>query len=99
MTLYYTIRGQVRITVLSYIDEIITTFNKADPKGKGTKSGVNPNNIFFVNEQFNKLDQDKVVKFHNIVANTLYATMRSRPDTCIAIAFLTTRARYTDEEN
>ena len=36
MILYYNVRVQVRITMLSYIDEILTTFNKSDTKGKGT---------------------------------------------------------------
>ena len=31
MTLDYTIRGQVKITMLDYIEEILTAFNKADP--------------------------------------------------------------------
>jgi hypothetical protein len=31
--------------------------------------------------------------FHTIVAKTLYATKRARPNTCLAIAFLTMRVR------
>ena len=49
MTLYYTVHGQVRIPMLSYIKEIIATFDKAYTKGKGTKSRDAPNNIFEVN--------------------------------------------------
>jgi hypothetical protein len=40
-----------------------------------------------------KLDKDKSTVFHNLVAKTLFATKRARPDTCTAIAFLTTRVR------
>ena len=36
MTLDYTVRGQVKITMIGYIDEILTAFDKADPKGRGT---------------------------------------------------------------
>ena len=37
MTLdYYTI-GQVNITMLDYIDEILDAFDKSDPTGCGTK--------------------------------------------------------------
>ena len=57
MTLYYTVFGQVRITVLSYIEEIITTFNNSDPKGKGKKSSAAPNNLFVLNKDCKKLDQ------------------------------------------
>jgi hypothetical protein len=42
--------------------------------------------------------QNKAVEFHNLVAKTLYATKRAMPDTCTAIAFLTTRVRETDED-
>jgi hypothetical protein len=38
------------------------------------------------------------VKFHNLVANTLYATKRARPDTCTAIAFLTKRVRESNKD-
>ena len=36
------------------------------------------------------------MQFHNLVAKTLYATNKSRPDTCTAVAFLTTRVRAPD---
>ena len=44
--LYYTARGKVSITIFSYIEDILTVFDKADPKGKGTKSSATTNNIF-----------------------------------------------------
>ena len=36
------------------------------------------------------------MQFHNLVAKTLYATKRALPDTCTAVAFLTTRVREPD---
>ena len=48
MTLDYTVFGQVNIPMLSYIEEIITAFDKAYPKGKGSKSSAATNNIFVV---------------------------------------------------
>ena len=98
-TLDYTVSGQSRITMMSYIAEIITAFDKAYPKGKGTKSSADPKNIFVINEDCKKMDQDKVVESQNIVAKTLYATRRERPDTCTSITFLTTRVRSTAEDN
>jgi hypothetical protein len=38
MTLDYTVRGQVKITMFDYIDDILTNFDKAEPKGGGTKT-------------------------------------------------------------
>jgi hypothetical protein len=93
MNLDYTACGQVKITMFDYVDEILTTFNKAEPKGGGTKSSTAPDILFKVDESCKKLNQDKAVEFHNLVAKTLYATKRARPDTCTAIAFLNTRVR------
>jgi hypothetical protein len=91
ITLDYTVCGQVKITMFDYIDEILTAFDKAEPKGGGTKTSAAPDIIFKVDESCVKLAQNKAVEFHNLVAKTLYSTKRARPDTCTAIAFLTTR--------
>jgi hypothetical protein len=45
MTLDYTVRGQVKSTMFDYIDEIITTFDKAEPKGGGTNSSAAPESL------------------------------------------------------
>ena len=42
------------------------------------------------------MSTDKSVQFHNLVAKTLYATKRARPDTCTAVAFSTTRLQEPD---
>jgi hypothetical protein len=81
MTLDYTVRGQVKITMSDYVDEIIDAFNKAEPKVGGTKSSTAPESLFKVDESCEKLKQNKTVKFHNLVAKALYATKRARPDT------------------
>jgi hypothetical protein len=39
------------------------------------------------------------VQFHNLLAKTLYATKRARPDTCTAIAILTTQVVEPDFDN
>jgi hypothetical protein len=99
MTLDYSVRGQVKITMLDYVDAILTAFDIAEPKGAGTKSSAASDNLFTVNEDCEKLSPEKAVQFHNLVAKTLYATKRARPDTCTAIAFLTTRVRAPDKDD
>jgi hypothetical protein len=91
MTLDYNVRGQVNITMFDYVNEIITAFGKAEPKGGGTKSSAKLESRFKVDESCKKLKQDKAVEFHNLVAKTLYATKRARPDTCTVITVFTTR--------
>jgi hypothetical protein len=56
-------------------------------------------NLFRVDEDCAKLRPKKAQEFHNLVAKTLYATKRARPDTCTAIAFLTTRVRAPDKDD
>ena len=99
MTLDFTVKGQVKISILDYIDEILTAFDKAEPKGGVTKTSAAPDSLFKVDESCKKLSQSKAVEYHNLVANTLHATKRARPDTCTAIAFLTTRVRAPDKDD
>jgi hypothetical protein len=93
MTLDYNVRGQVKITMFDYVDEILAAIDKAEPKGGGTKTSTAPDSIFKIDERCAKLAQNKDVEFHNLVKKTLYATKRARPDTCTAVAFLTMRVR------
>jgi hypothetical protein len=81
MTLDYSIRGQVKITMFNYVDEILTAFDKAEPKGGGTKTSASPGSLFKLDESCEKIKQDKVVEFHDPVAKTLYSTKRARQDT------------------
>jgi len=99
MTLDYSVPGQVKISMQQYIDEILEAFDKAEPKGKGTKTSAAPETLFKVNEDCPKLKPDKAKMFHNLVAKMLYATKRARPDTCTAIAYLTTRVREPDQDD
>jgi hypothetical protein len=85
--------------MLEYVNEILAAFYKAKPKGGGTKTSAATDILFKVDEDCDKLAQDKAVEFHNLVAKTLYATKRVRPDTCTAIVFLTTRVRDPDKED
>jgi hypothetical protein len=90
MTLDYTFRGQVKITMFDYVNEILTSFDKAEPKVGGTKTSAAPASLFKVDDNCEKLKHDKDVEFHNLVEKTLYSTKRAMPDTCTAITFLTT---------
>jgi hypothetical protein len=99
MTLDYTVRGQVKITMFDYVDEILTASDREEPKGGGNNTSAAPGSIFKVDESCEKLKQDKAVEFYNMVAKTLYSTKRARPDTCTAMTFLTMRVRATDKDN
>jgi hypothetical protein len=85
--------------MFDYVKEIINAFDKAEPKGGGTKSSAAPDDLFKVDEDCKKLPPEQAVEFHNLVAKTLYATKRARPNTCTAIAFLTMRVQAPDKDN
>ena len=93
MTLDYTVCGQVQITMIDFLHEILIYFDKVEPKGGGTKTSAAPDNLFKVDKDCKKLPRSKTMQFHKLVANTLYATKRANPDTCTDVAFLTTRVR------
>jgi hypothetical protein len=68
VTLNYTTRGQVKIAMYDYVDEFITAFDKAEPKGGDTETSAVPDSLFKVEEICKKLAQNKAVEFHNLVA-------------------------------
>jgi hypothetical protein len=107
MSLDFSHKGQCHVTMYDYLDGIREAFDAAVEKhGNGfiplTKQRFKtpaPNNLFVVNEACDKLSEAASADFHTIVVKTPYVTKRSRPDTCLAIAFLTTmvRAPGTDD--
>jgi hypothetical protein len=56
MTLEYTVRGQVKITMFDYGNEILSAFDRAEPKGGGTKSSAAPDSLFKLDEDCEKLE-------------------------------------------
>ena len=99
MALDYSTVGQVKITMLDYIDGIFGSFDKSDPTGGGAKSSTAPAVIFNVDEGCKKLSTKVSVDFHCLVEKILFATKWDRPDTCIKISFLTMRGREPDNDN
>jgi hypothetical protein len=99
MKIDFTTAGQVAVTMFDHLDDTLSVFENIEPNGGGTKSSAAPVNLFTVNEDCEKLADNKAVEFHNIVAKTLHVTKRARPDTCAPIAFLTTRVRQPDKDD
>ena len=77
--------------MIEFLDKILIAFDKVEPKGGGTKTSAAPENLFKLNEDYEKLPQNKTLQIPNTMAKNLCATKRARPDTCTAVAFLTTR--------
>ncbi len=91
-----------------YVDSILEAFDSAIRRyndgylkvGKHcSKLSAAPDNLFVVNKDCKKLSDEVAEAFHTIVAKALYVTKQARPDTSLAIAFLTTRVRAPDTDD
>jgi hypothetical protein len=62
MTLDYTVRGHVKISMFENMDEILAAFDKAEPKGGGTKSSAAPLDLFKLDEDSTILERTKLLR-------------------------------------
>ena len=74
------------------------TFYNIDHKATGTKSSVDPTNLFFFRDDCNRTETKMGENFHNVVEKILFATKRSRPDTGTGISHLTMLVKEPDRE-
>ena len=93
MTLDFTTAGQVKVSMFNFVDDLLRDYRKAAPEEHGIKTSAAPRNLFVVDDDCEKLDKKKAEQFHHLVAKTLFATKRARPDTGTAVSFLSTRVR------
>ena len=98
MTLDYSEKGVVKISMPKYIQEIINDFNKIAPDVPN-KQVAAPKNLFTVDDKCEKLSKKKAEHYHSIVAKILFATKRARPDTGTALSFLMTRTASPDKDD
>ena len=98
MTLDFTIRGELKITMIPYVKEIVKLFSEYD---KSTSIAATPaaEHLFKVNEDSEPLTQRQMTIYHNFVAKCLFLTKRARPDIATAVAFLTTRIKSSNEDD
>ena len=93
MTLDFMTPGEVKITMLDCVKELLSTFQQVEPKTQGTKTSATPQDSFKVDEDSKKLSKSKAAACHDLTAGMLHATRHARLDTCMAVAFLTVRVR------
>jgi hypothetical protein len=108
MLLDFSHEGQCHVSMYDYVDGVLEAFDDAVKKyndgylkvGKRrSKNSAAPDNLFVVDIDCKKLSDDVAAAFHTIVAKVLYVTKQARPDTSLAIAFLTTRVRAPDTDD
>ena len=55
-----------------------------------------PDNLFVVDEDYEKLSMGAAASFHTVVAKLLYISKRARPDASLSVSFLTKRVKGPD---
>ena len=98
MTLDYAEGENVKVSMIDYIDEIISAFDKAYPRGSEINTRDTSYYLYKVDEDCEKLSPDKAKMSYNIVAKNLYTTNQARPYTCTAVEFLTTRVKQPKKD-
>jgi hypothetical protein len=98
MTLDFTVPGEVKITMIPYVKEIVHQFTEYD-NSESTAATPAAEHLFKVNDETTPLSERQATVFHNFVAKCLFLTKRARPDIATAVAFLTTRVKASDEDD
>ena len=73
MQLDFSVVGQVKITMLDYIQEMLEDFHKFDPN-KTISCTPEAGHIFKVRDDQPKLDEQKAQIFHTFTTKALFAT-------------------------
>ena len=96
MTMDYTKKGKVKITMMSYIkgmhDELL-------PAMASKSAALTANHLFQVNEDAENLSKKDAQFFHHNVAKLLFLCKRARPNIQTAITFLCTRVKCPDADD
>ena len=99
MTLDFRVKGQVKLSCSNTLTASLEDFSKSAPKDEGVKATAAPKDLFVVDEDCEKLSDTRSKEFHHLVAKTLFATKRARPDTGTSVSFLSTRVRGPDKDD
>ena len=94
MTLDYTTKGKVKISIYDYIDKLLSEL-PSDMNGAVKTPAAS--HLFNVNKDAKKLQEEKAQLFHHLVAKLLYLSRRTRQDIQTVVAFLCTRVQFPDE--
>lgn len=98
MKLDYSIKGQLSVNMVAYVETMLNGFPQEDLKGAAPKAPWTEY-LFKVNKSCDKLATTKAELFHTVVAQGLFLCKRGRPDIAPAIAFLTTQVKEPDRDD
>jgi hypothetical protein len=98
MTLDYSKKGEVKVTMIDYMKVVIEDFPKVIYRVAATPT---TENLFKVRPDESRilLDEKRGRAFHHAMAQLLFASSRARKDIQCAVAFLTARVKTPDEDD
>jgi hypothetical protein len=98
MTLDYTVKGEVKITMVDYLKGVIRDFPEVID---GTAPAAASEHLFNVrpDEERVLLEEERARAFHHAVAQLLFTSSSARKDIQLAVSFLTTRVKQPDEDD
>ena len=97
MNLDFTESGSVKFSMIDYLKELIVNFPVEIEGSIGTPVGTNLLEINEENPVY--LNEERAKILHTFVAKVLFVCKRYRPDTQVAVAFLTTRVRKPEGDD
>ena len=99
MNLDYTIKGEVKNTMILYIKEMIQDFREHNPSLDKKANTPAAEFLFKLDDESRLVDESRAKVFHTFVAKAICATKRSQPDIHTAEAFLNTLVRVPNEDD
>jgi hypothetical protein len=108
MTLDFSSKFVVKLSLCEYVNNIVKAWDAVCLEFDGDYTVVThwkkirlaaPEDLFRVDDNAIKFGPMEAKCFYNIVAKTLYVTKQAKPNTAVAIAFLTPSVREPDFED
>ena len=99
MNLDYTTKGEVKITMIPYIKEMIQDFREHNPIPDKKSNTPAAEFLFKVDNKLRLVDDSRAKVFHTFVSKALFATKISRPDIHTEMNFLTNCVRGPKEDD
>jgi hypothetical protein len=96
MTIDYSKKGKVKITMIPYIKNMLAKI-PIDMAGESVTPTCS--HLFQVNKDAQKLDEATAQLFHHNVAKLLFLCKRKCPDIQTSIAYLCTRVKEPDTDD
>ena len=98
MQLDFSTPGELKLTMVPYIEAMLTEYHKHDEKSTTAKTPA-ALHLFQVDNKATPLSEDAAAVFHTFMAKALFLTKCTCPDLATAIAFLATCVTCFDQDD